>query len=331
VSMYVHRQVRHLLSPSSRHHHPVIITIIILGIIFLFITSLRQVKLRHTNIQDDIKEDVFVSNTIEVIDDDYEVSEEEKDILMKQFRAADFDNNKLLSESEITMAISRETKQHILQAMRNNFRVFFSLDKITKNGQVDWLEYYHHYVRDLLGLDDNTIHQIEKNPNNISRDIKESLARMRAAWSEAAHTKPDSVNIDEFLGLEHPESSHSFLTQRVEELMGKFDADGDGKLSRAEYLLDPYMDFSSKELQERGKEFSTVLDKNGDGIADKKEIVQYLDPKNPHWAKDEARSLLKQADKNNDNMVSMDEVFARADMFLMSKMVSADLSFHGEF
>ena len=44
---------------------------------------------------------------------------------------------------------------------------------------------------------------------------------MRAAWSEAAHTNPDSVNIDEFLGLEHPESSHSFLTQRVEELMGK--------------------------------------------------------------------------------------------------------------
>ena len=95
---------------------------------------------------------MFVRNIIEVTDDDYEVSEEEKDILKKQFRAADFDNNKLLSESEITMAISRETKQHIMvririntaiqissslqQAMRNNFRVFFSLDKINKNGQV---------------------------------------------------------------------------------------------------------------------------------------------------------------------------------------------------
>ena len=47
------------------------------------------------------------------------------------------------------------------------------------------------------------------------------------------------------------------------------DGDGDGKLSRAEFLIDPYMDFSNEELQERGKEFSTVLDKNGDGIADK--------------------------------------------------------------
>ena len=51
--------------------------------------------------------------------------------------------------------------------------------------------------------------------------MQESLARLKAAWSEAAHTNPDAVNIDEFLGLEHPESSHSFLTRRVEELMGK--------------------------------------------------------------------------------------------------------------
>merc|ERR1719195_127493 len=110
--------------------------------------------------------------------------------------------------------------------------------------------------------------------------------------------------------------------------MGKFDADGDGKLSRAEYLLDPYMDFSTKELQERGKEFSTVLDKNGDGIADKKEIVQYLDPKNPHWANDEAISLIRKSDKNKDKMISIDEMMSQPYLFLMSKLVSADLSFH---
>jgi hypothetical protein len=45
--------------------------------------------------------------------EDY-VTDEEKDILQKQFRAADFDGNALLSQSEITMAISRETKHHIV-------------------------------------------------------------------------------------------------------------------------------------------------------------------------------------------------------------------------
>lgn len=327
--MYVHRQIRHLLSHSSKHHHPFII-IIIVCVIFLILTSVRQGKLRHINIQDNMKEDKAVGNDIEASEDD-DVSDEEKDILKKQFRAADFDSNKLLSQSEITMAISRETKQHILFAMRNNFRVFFSLDKMTKNGQVDWEEYLSHYLRDLLGLEEETIKQMEKKPDTLSRDIKESLARLKAAWSEAAHTNPDAVNIDEFLGLEHPESSHSFLTRRVEELMGKFDADDDGKLSKAEYLVDPYRDLSVEEVQDRRKEFTDVLDKNGDGVADKKEIVQFLDPKSPHWAKDEAMSLIQQADRDKDKMVSLEEMFAQANLFFMSKLVSADLSFHGEF
>jgi len=251
--------------------------------------------------------------------------------------------------------------------MRNNFRVFFSLDKIHKNGQVDWEEYFGHYLRDLLGLDEATITEIGKKPERASRDIKvcmikwilslsrktqESLSRLKASWSEAARTNPDAVNIDEFLGLEHPESSHSFLTQRVDELMGKFDADDDGKLSRSEYLLDPFKDLSPDEMQIRNKEFSDVLDKNKDGVADKydvkytlciqmcwshictdfrKEIVQFLDPKNPHWANDEAISLIHQADQDNNQMVSLEEMIAKPDLFLVSKLVSADLSFHGEF
>ena len=100
-------------------------------------------------------------------------------------------------------------------------------------------------------------------------------------------------------------------------------------------------------MQSRRKEFTDVLDKNGDGVADKyasflavpikwfyfvrKEIVQFLDPKSPHWAKDEAISLIRQADSDKDKMVSLEEMFARADLFLVSKLVSADLSFHGEF
>ena len=47
-------------------------------------------------------------------DYDVELTEEERAILSKSFRSADFDNNKFLSETEISMAITRETKQHIV-------------------------------------------------------------------------------------------------------------------------------------------------------------------------------------------------------------------------
>lgn len=327
--MYVHRQIsRHFLPPLSKHRHKYIIVIYIC-VIFLLFTAVRKDKLRSIDTKKDILEDKN-EKVISESSPDY-VTDEERDILTKSFRTADFDGDKQLSQSEISMAISRETKQHILKAMRNNFRVFFSLDKIHKNGQVDWEEYFGHYLRDLLGLDEATITEIGKKPERASRDIKESLSRLKASWSEAARTNPDAVNIDEFLGLEHPESSHSFLTQRVDELMGKFDADDDGKLSRSEYLLDPFKDLSPDEMQIRNKEFSDVLDKNKDGVADKKEIVQFLDPKNPHWANDEAISLIHQADQDNNQMVSLEEMIAKPDLFLVSKLVSADLSFHGEF
>ena len=41
--------------------------------------------------------------------------------------------------------------------------------------------------------------------------------------------------------------------------------------------------------------------------------------------------MIHQADRDKDKMVSLEEMFARADLFLESKLVSADLSFHGEF
>jgi len=122
--MYAHRQIRQILSLSSKQHNPVII-IISVCIIFLLLTYVRQGKLRHSSVQDNKKEDVFVINTIEeVFEDAGDVSDEEKFILKRQFRAADFDNNKLLSESEMTMAISRETKQHILVTSQMLINVF---------------------------------------------------------------------------------------------------------------------------------------------------------------------------------------------------------------
>jgi len=293
---------------------------------------MRHIKLR--GVAEDILEDIHpVQGESVQGGEDYEtnLTEEETAILSRSFRSADFDNDASLTETEMSMAISRETKQHITKAMRNNFKVFFSLDKIHRNGQVDWDEYYQHYLRDRLGLAEAEIARIKDSPTTVSRDVQESLANVKAAWSEAARTNPDAVNIDEFLGLEHPESSHSMLTQRVEEMMEKFDDDGDGKLKKSEYITDPYQDLDRDDISLREKEFDLVLDTNKDGIADKREIVQFLDPKNPHWARYEAINLMSIADKNRDNRLDIHEVLAKPDLFLFSKLVNADAGFHGEF
>ena len=39
------------------------------------------------------------------------------------------------------MAVSRSVEGHLLSALRNNFRHFFALDTINRNGQVEWNEW----------------------------------------------------------------------------------------------------------------------------------------------------------------------------------------------
>lgn len=250
--------------------------------------------------------------------------------LTKSFKAADIDANKLMSGSELAMAISRQTKQHIMHAMRSNFKVFFALDRGKKNGQVDWEEYYYHYLVDLLGLDQGTINNLEKNPATVSRGVKESISRLRAAWFEAARSNPEAVNIDEFLSLEHPESSHSLLMQRVEEVLANHDNDGDGKISRKEYTSHMFRDLSSEEIKERGKQFDSTLDADHSGVAERRELLQFMDPKHLHWAREEAATLLQLADTNQDGSIDIEEMVAQSEAFLTSKLVSPQRSFHGE-
>ena len=242
--MYANRQVRQLLlslQGQTKHRHQVHVIIITVSVILLFyITIIKHVKLRNTDtLIPDNSAEIRKVDSFQEFEYDVELTEDERRILSKMFKSADFDNNKLLTESEVAMAINRETKQHIMvrfktkplqkmcilcfqKAMRSNFKVFFSLDKIHKNGQIDWDEYYQYFTRTRMGLEDGDIRRLETDPRSVSREVREALAEVKAAWSEAARTNPDAVNIDEFLGLEHPESSHTLLTQRVEvRLRGK--------------------------------------------------------------------------------------------------------------
>ena len=109
--MKVIRDILTLSRKHSRHRHQRHLVLICSSVVFLLITSLRHVQLRPA--VEEVEEDIALSQ--DGTDQDYEanLTEEESAILSRRFRSADFDNDKTLTETEITMAISRETKQHI--------------------------------------------------------------------------------------------------------------------------------------------------------------------------------------------------------------------------
>ena len=92
--------------------------------------------------------------------------------------------------------------------------------------------------------------------------MKVKIAAAKAAWSEAARSNPDALNIDEFLAFTHPESSHSWLAQNAEEIFGRHDSDGDGKITEEEYINDPFMELQEEEKEEKRQEFREGMDDN---------------------------------------------------------------------
>lgn len=57
----------------------------------------------------------------------------------------------------------------------------------------------------------------------------------------------------------------------------------------------------------------------------------YIDPRNPRHAIQEAQHLIDLSDSDNDRKLSLSEVLSKADLFLESKMVDTERSFHDEF
>ena len=57
----------------------------------------------------------------------------------------------------------------------------------------------------------------------------------------------------------------------------------------------------------------------------------YIDPRNPRHAIQEAQHLIDLSDLNHDGKLNLQEILSKTDLFLGSKMVDTERSFHDEF
>ncbi len=133
------------------------------------------------------------------------------------------------------------------------------------------------------------------------RTYQEQLAAAKAAWTEAARSNPEKLNIDEFLGFLHPELSHPLMLQEAELLIIVLDKDSDQKLSKEEYLAP-----SHEEREIREKTFD-ACDHDGDGYLTKQELFPSLNPRGEVWAREAARRILAASDMDADGLISRAE------------------------
>ncbi|KAL6261224.1 hypothetical protein P5V15_008749 [Pogonomyrmex californicus] len=289
----------------------------------------------YKNVGIDRRDDESIREVVEA-----ENRQDPRSLLEDIFRRADTDENQLLDIQELAKWIHAKITEHITRAMRENVGLFTAIDNNPRNGEVSWEEYHAYFLR-THGFSETYINSHDKKHSEMPRTLKESIMRDRARWAEAARNDPEKLALDEFLAFTHPESSHRALLQMVEDLFEKFDRDGDEQLTEDEFSDLPSegvgLDLREDRQQsiggseDRRKEFRHLIDKNKNGKADRTELLMYIDPRNPRHAIQEAQHLITLSDTNLDGKVDLPEILSKMDLFLDSKMVDTEKSFHDEF
>ncbi|XP_036229758.2 45 kDa calcium-binding protein [Bactrocera oleae] len=263
----------------------------------------------------------------------------EKQILEKAFKRADRDGNSELTIQELGVYVNQKILDHIEEAIQNNPHEFQRVDKSPADGLITWEEYHSFFLKE-HGMSDADIDEHNEIKHTaLNRKAREDMMRDKARWSEAARTDLFSLTIDEYLSFRHPESSISNLLELVDDLLRQFDQDGDDQLTIDEFSevnVDDDEDLRRKSLisqtvVERRAEFKRIIDKNNDDRADREELLNYVNPKTPRYALQEAATLFSLCDENKDGRLTLNELTENAEIFLTSKMIDTANSFHTEF
>lgn len=259
-------------------------------------------------------------------------STKENELLRQIFYKADLDSDGLLSSEELEHWIAAKVRDHFQQAVKENFMLFTELDK-NHDGTISWDEYHVNFLIE-KGLGEKYAKKHERDHKTLDRKTKEKILLDKAAWSEAANSDPEALNIDEFLTFRHPEHSHVSLLNMVNDIISSLDMNGDEELTEEEFANktpDDENESNTNWKKERIREFREVIDMDKDQKVSKQELLMYNDPENPILAKKEARDLIRLADSNGDKFLSLKEILDKKDTFLGSKMVDTAKSFHDEF
>jgi len=250
--------------------------------------------------------------------------------LRKTFPLIDSNGDSYVSMNELQNWIISKVKEHIQSALRENIFLFTSIDTLPRNGRVSWEEYQSWFLKK-NGLNSTEFLKLDEKDPRL-RTLREKIAWDQAAWSETAKTEPDFLNLDEFLSFRHPESSSSSLLSKADDIMGEYDRDADETLTWEEYSSIPINSILVKYTEDkREEEFYNFIDRNRDGKLDKKEILAYVDPRNPRHSHLEAIALMQLSDTNGDSQLSVDEMISSASIFLASKVINTETNFHDEF
>ncbi|CAL4093479.1 unnamed protein product [Meganyctiphanes norvegica] len=165
------------------------------------------------------------------------------------------------------------------------------------------------------------------------------LNRDKRRWDTADLDQDGSLTFDEYKYFLHPEEADHMRMMVVQETMEDIDTDKDGKISLEEYIGDMFLDENDKDAEEPAwvknerEQFTQFRDKDGDGFMDEDEVKGWIIPPDYDHANAEAKHLIYEADSDQDEKLSKEEIINKYDLFVGSQATDFGeaLTRHDEF
>lgn len=287
----------------------------------------------------DFHKEAFLGNHEEIDNEPIDVADAKLEDI---FHKVDTDADGKMSLVELADWIQDKIRQHFDEALEENAHIFKHMDP-DGDGLVDWKEYYKHFLIAKnydVGTVDSFLKDYGDGRIELNEKDRDQLVKYKFKWTDVEQMPMDNkLNKEEFLAFRHPEQSILTMNKMIDTIINSLDTNNDGILSEVEFIALPGGEVEDPEQKkmdldwqkERQTEFKRAIDANKDGKATRRELLDYMDPRNPEQSKSEAANLLQMLDSNKDGKVSMNEMMEHKDVFINSKVVNVKRSLHDEF
>ncbi|XP_076852339.1 reticulocalbin-3 isoform X1 [Brachyhypopomus gauderio] len=237
--------------------------------------------------------------------------EESKARLGKIVDRIDMNKDGYVSHDELHHWIKHRQRRYIEENVDKHWKDYDQ----NKDGKIAWIEYK------------NTTYGSYLDDSSNDLDNKESYQRMLRRDQrrfEAADKDGDGIATrEEFTAFLHPEEFDYMKNMVVQETMEDIDKNGDGKISLEEYIGDMYSPEAGEGEPEwvttERKHFQDARDMNKDGFLDASEVALWILPGDVDHADNEARHLIHETDKDNDDKMTKKEILENWNMFVGSQ------------
>ncbi|XP_051572727.1 reticulocalbin-1-like [Myxocyprinus asiaticus] len=237
--------------------------------------------------------------------------EESKERLGRIVDRIDTDKDGFISHAELHHWIKHRQRRYIEENVDKHWKEYDQ----NKDGKIAWTEYknttYGFYT-------DEEFNDVE---DKVS--YKAMLTRDERRFKSADRDGDGLATREEFTAFLHPEEFDHMKDIVIQETIEDIDKNGDGKINLQEYIGDMFSaeDGESEPdwVTTEKKHFSEFRDINKDGFLDASEVVQWILPGEVDHADNEARHLIHETDKNNDDKITKKEILANWNMFVGSQ------------